>query len=57
MTYHRWANREQLERCYPKFKGFLKLKKQYDPEERFQSDWYRHYRDLFAEAPTAGSGW
>lgn len=23
---------------------------EYDPDERFQSDWYRHYRAMFADA-------
>ena len=31
------------------FAEFLRLKKRYDPEERFQSDWYRHYRTMFAD--------
>jgi FAD/FMN-containing dehydrogenase len=48
LTYHRWARRDQVERCYPQMPQFLKLKKQYDRQERFQSDWYRHYRALFA---------
>jgi hypothetical protein len=26
---------------------FLRLKKKYDPEERFQSDWYRHHKAMF----------
>ena len=26
---------------------FLALKRQHDPDERFQSTWYRHYRDMF----------
>ncbi len=47
LTYHRFAAREQVETCYPQFAEFLSLKKQYDPEERFQSDWYRHYRTMF----------
>ena len=37
LTYHRWATREQVEDCYPRFPEFLQLKKKYDPEERFQS--------------------
>jgi FAD/FMN-containing dehydrogenase len=49
LTYHRYATREQVEACYPQFRELLRLKRQYDPEERFQSDWYRHYRELFAE--------
>lgn len=47
--YHRWATRKQVEACYPQFVDFLRLKKKYDPDERFQSDWYRHYRQMFAE--------
>jgi FAD/FMN-containing dehydrogenase len=47
LTYHRYATREQIERCYPQFPEFLRLKRQYDPAERFQSDWYRHCRELF----------
>ncbi|MEX2303610.1 MAG: FAD-binding oxidoreductase [Bryobacterales bacterium] len=45
LTYHKFATRAQLEACYPQFPEFLRLKSKYDPEERFQSDWYRHYRD------------
>jgi len=44
LTYHHHATRAQLEACYPQFPEFLRLKRAYDPEERFQSDWYRHYR-------------
>jgi FAD/FMN-containing dehydrogenase len=50
LTYHRYATRDQVESCYPKFAEFLRLKKKYDPEERFQSDWYRHYRTMFADS-------
>jgi hypothetical protein len=39
LTYQRYATRDQVESCYPKFAEFLRLKKWYDPEERFQSDW------------------
>ncbi|MDG2381859.1 MAG: FAD-binding oxidoreductase [Pirellulaceae bacterium] len=48
LTYHRWATRQQVETCYPQFSEFLKLKLKYDPKERFQSDWYRHYSKLFS---------
>lgn len=48
LTYHRWATREQVEAAYPQFPAFLAEKLRYDPEERFQSEWYRHYRELFA---------
>lgn len=48
LTYHRWATREQVLACYPQLPEFLALKRKYDPEERFQSEWYRHYRAMFA---------
>ena len=48
LTYHRFATREQVLTCYPQFTKFLDLKRKYDPAERFQSDWYRHYRQVFA---------
>jgi FAD/FMN-containing dehydrogenase len=47
LTYHRWATRKQMETCYPQFADFLRLKRKYDREERFQSEWYRHYRRMF----------
>ncbi len=49
LTYHRWATRKQVETCYPQFVEFLHLKKKYDPQERFQSDWYRHYKEMFSD--------
>ena len=48
LTYHRYGTRSQVEACYPQFARFLALKRQYDPEERFCSDWYRHYAEMFA---------
>ena len=50
LTYHRYATRGQVESCYPQFVDFLKLKRKYDPDERFQSDWYRHYKTMFADS-------
>jgi len=50
LTYHKYARRDQVEACYPQFPEFLRRKKEYDPQERFQSDWYRHYRTMFADA-------
>ena len=50
LTYHKFATREQMSACYPQFKQFLELKRKHDPHERFQSDWYRHYRKLFASS-------
>jgi len=49
LTYHRWATRSQVETCYPQLPEFLRRKRVHDPEERFQSDWYRHYRAMFDE--------
>ena len=51
LTYHRFATKEQVEACYPQFKEFLALKLKYDPDEMFQSDWYRHYTKMFGLAP------
>jgi FAD/FMN-containing dehydrogenase len=48
LTYHRWARRDQVERCYPQMRRFLALKQQLDPDECFQSTWYRHYKEMLA---------
>jgi hypothetical protein len=48
LTYHRWASREQVVAGHPRFVEFLREKRRFDPEERFQSEWYRHYREMFA---------
>lgn len=45
LTYHRYATAEQVRGCYPQMDEFLRLKRKYDPEERFQSDWYRQMVD------------
>jgi FAD/FMN-containing dehydrogenase len=50
LTYHRHARRDQVDACYPQMAEFLRLKHKYDPELRFQSDWYRHYARMFADA-------
>ncbi|CAF3656258.1 unnamed protein product [Rotaria sp. Silwood1] len=47
LTYHTYASRSQVETCYPQFAEFLRLKRLYDPQERFQSNWYRCYRNMF----------
>jgi len=47
LTYHRWARKDQVERCYPQFAEFLARKRRHDPDEVFQSNWYRHYRTMF----------
>jgi FAD/FMN-containing dehydrogenase len=49
LTYHRFATRAQVEACHPRFAEFLAHKRRHDPDERFQSDWYRHYRGMFAD--------
>jgi len=41
LTYHRWARRDQLLACYPRLPFVLAKKLEYDPDELFQSDWYR----------------
>lgn len=48
LTYHRWARRDQVERAYPQMRAFLAQKRLHDPEERFQSTWYRHHVALLA---------
>ncbi len=47
LTYHRFASKEQVLACYPQMPEFLKLKLKYDPDEVFQSNWYRHYKKMF----------
>lgn len=49
LTYHRFAGRQQVEACHPRFAEFLGRKRQHDPDERFQSDWYRHHCAMFAD--------
>lgn len=48
LTYHTFGTREQILRCYPQFPEFLRLKRHYDPDERFQSEWYRHHLALLS---------
>ncbi|WP_254509496.1 hypothetical protein [Anatilimnocola floriformis] len=47
LTYHRWATPEQVSACYPNIRDFFRLKRKYDPSERFQSEWYRQYAAVF----------
>ena len=49
LTYHRWASRSQVEVCHPRMVEFLRAKQRHDPAEVFQSDWYRHYKRMFAD--------
>ena len=53
LTYAKAADAEQLRACHPNFDAFLAWKRRFDPQQRFQSNWYRHYRDLCASAATA----
>jgi FAD/FMN-containing dehydrogenase len=46
-TYHRYALKRQVDACFPQFRDFLLLKRKYDPQELFQSDWYRHYKRMY----------
>jgi FAD/FMN-containing dehydrogenase len=47
LTYHRWARKDQVERCYPQLPRLLALKQSLDPGDVFQSTWYQHYRAMF----------
>lgn len=47
LTYHRFATRQQVEACYPQLSEFLQMKLKHDPDEVFQSEWYRHYKKMF----------
>jgi FAD/FMN-containing dehydrogenase len=51
LTYHTFGTREQLLQCYPKLPEFLRLKRRHDPDERFQSEWYRHHVALLGNQP------
>ncbi|MEM7393321.1 MAG: FAD-binding oxidoreductase [Verrucomicrobiota bacterium] len=55
LTYHRYARKDQVLQAYPQFPAFLETKLQHDPEERFQSNWYRHYRKMFQAAQRSSS--
>ncbi|MGL5809283.1 MAG: FAD-binding oxidoreductase, partial [Nocardioides sp.] len=48
LTYHRWATKEQVMTGHPRIVDFLRAKIEHDPRERFQSEWYRHLRAMFA---------
>ena len=53
LTYHRWATPAQLLTAYPQLPAFLDAKRAHDPDELFQSDWYRYLRSTVALAPAA----
>jgi FAD/FMN-containing dehydrogenase len=42
LAYHRWATRAQIEACHPRIREWVRMKQLFDPECRFDSDWYRH---------------
>ena len=48
LTYHTFGTRSQLLQCYPELPAFLSRKRHFDPNERFQSEWYRHHVALLA---------
>ncbi|MCW2923510.1 MAG: hypothetical protein JWM98_914, partial [Thermoleophilia bacterium] len=56
LTYHHWATKDQVVASHPDFSKMLAAKLQYDPQERFQSDWYRHYRTMFGAPVDAAAG-
>jgi FAD/FMN-containing dehydrogenase len=53
LTYHRWATREQVERCHPRMREFLDRKREYDPKILFTSDWYEHHVRLLDQGLVA----
>jgi FAD/FMN-containing dehydrogenase len=48
LTYHRFATAGQIEAAHPGMRAFLAAKQQFDPAGVFQSDWYRHLREVIA---------
>lgn len=46
LTYHRHASRAQVETAYPKFGDMLAEKERRDPAGVWNSDWFRHNRQL-----------
>jgi FAD/FMN-containing dehydrogenase len=54
LTYHRWATADQVERCHPRMREFLDLKRRYDPHAVFTSDWYDHHARLIGEGTLEG---
>ena len=55
LTYHRHARLDQVLTCHPTLPEMLRKKREYDPEERFQSEWYRWYRDLLDQGDPSAS--
>ena len=59
LTYHRWARKDQVERCYPQMSEFLALKRQHDPgrgvPEHLVSPLSRHVPALIPLCRSAGA--
>jgi hypothetical protein len=53
LTYHRWATAAQVEAAHPRMKEFLRRKAERDPAGLFQSEWYRHHRQLLGPSRTS----
>lgn len=51
LTYARAASADQVRACYPDIGRFFEAKRRFDPELRFQSNWYRHYGALLSGLP------
>ena len=49
LTYHRWATAAQIETAYPRVHEFLAMKRELDPRDVFQSDWFQHMRSLLGQ--------
>ena len=50
LTYHRYARWDQIVACHPAMPAMLEKKLDYDPRERFQSEWYRSLLESRARA-------
>lgn len=48
LTYHRHATRQQVESAHPRFAEMLAEKERRDPDNIWNSDWFRHYREMFS---------
>lgn len=49
LTFHRWAERAQVEAAHPRLVECLRARRRGDPEERFRSDWSHHHRAMVAD--------
>jgi hypothetical protein len=50
LAHHRFARADQVLKAYPVLPELLRRKRDYDPPDRFQSEWYRWYRRLLEGA-------